>query len=508
MVDEALFAGRPDLRLTGRTLMGHESAKNQQLEDHYFGNIPSRVLAFMTDLEIEALKLGIPLKTRHNEVAPQQFELAPIYEETNIAVDHNVLLMQVMRRIARRHCFRVLLHEKPFKGINGIGKHCNWSLGTNTGVNLLAPGKDAAGNLQFVAFIACVLKAVHRHNGLLKASISSTTNAHRLGAHEAPPAIISVFLGRQITAVLDKILASKADDAIVIDKKAGLKLGIGQIPEIFIDNTDRNRTSPFAFTGNRFEFRAVGASENCGGAMIALNAAVAQQLGKFYTQAQALIDKGVSKEKAVFEITKQYIKDSAPIRFDGNGYSEEWKAEAQKRGLDCETSVPVIFDNYLTPSSIEMFADANVLNEKELHSRCEVKWETYTKKVQIEARVLGDLAMNHIIPVATAYQSKLLDNVAKTAALFPDNAAMSAHNRKLIEQIALHTSGIAAGVERLTDERKRANRIDSERGKALAYHDSVAPLMDVIRAHIDKLEIIVDNEMWSLPKYRELLFVR
>jgi glutamine synthetase len=510
LVDEALFAGRPDLCLTGRTLMGHESAKNQQLEDHYSANIPSRVLAFITDIEIEALKLGIPLKTRHNEVAPNQFEFAPIYEETNIAVDHNQLMMQVMRRVARRHSFRVLFHEKPFKGINGSGKHCNWSLGTNTGVNLFATGKDAAHNLQFVAFMSVVLKAVHRHNGLLKASISSATNAHRLGANEAPPAIISVFLGQQISAVLNKVLEATTDEAIVIDKRAGLKLGIGQIPEIFIDNTDRNRTSPFAFTGNRFEFRAVGASENCGAAMIALNAAVAHQLGEFYSEVDALIKRGTPKEKAVFEITKAYIKDSAAIRFDGNGYSEEWKTQAKTRGLDCETSVPIIFDNYLTADSVQMFADTNVLNEKELHSRCDVKWDNYTKKVQIEARTLGDLALNHIIPVATSYQSKLLDNVAKMVQLFPKDAAaaMSAQNRKLIEQIAQYANDIIVGVERLVNERKLANRLAGERAKAVAYHDKVVPLLDEIRTHIDKLELIVDNEMWPLPKYRELLFVR
>jgi glutamine synthetase len=508
LVDETLFAGRPDLRLTGRTLMGHDSAKNQQLEDHYFGHIPSRVLAFMTDLEIEALKLGIPVKTRHNEVAPNQFELAPIYEETNLAVDHNLLLMSVMRRVSRRHSFRVLLHEKPFKGINGSGKHCNWSLGTNTGVNLLSPGKDAVSNLQFVTFVAVVLKAVHKHNGLLKASISSATNAHRLGANEAPPAIISAFLGRQITAVLEKVLASKTDEAIVIDKKAGLKLGIGQIPELFIDNTDRNRTSPFAFTGNRFEFRAVGSSENCGAAMIALNSAVAHQLDEFYKEVESLIGKGTAKEKAIFEVIKSYIKDSAAIRFDGNGYSDEWKAEAQKRGLDCETSVPVIFDNYLSKDSIKMFAATQVLNDTELHSRCEVKWETYTKKIQIEARVLGDLAINHIIPVATKYQSHLLDNVAKTAALFPGDTKISAQNRKLIEQIAHHTNEITVGVDNLVNERKVANKIEDEREKAIAYHDKIVPAMDDIRYHIDKLELVVDNEIWPLPKYRELLFVR
>jgi glutamine synthetase len=510
LVDEALWAGRPDLMLTGRTLMGHDSAKNQQLEDHYFGHIPSRVLAFMTDLEIESLKLGIPVKTRHNEVAPNQFELAPIYEEANLAVDHNLLVMSVMRRVARKHSFRVVLHEKPFKGINGSGKHCNWSLGTDTGVNLLSPGKDAVSNLQFVTFVANVLKAVHKHNGLLKASISTATNAHRLGANEAPPAIISIFLGAQISQVLDKVESSKTDEAIVIDKKSGLKLGIGHIPEIFIDNTDRNRTSPFAFTGNRFEFRAVGSSENCGNAMTALNTAVAEQLEEFVAEVNTLTTKGSAKEKAIFEVIKRYIAESKAIRFDGNGYSDEWKAEAAKRGLDCETSVPVIIDNFLKESSVAMFASTGVLNAKELHSRCEVSWETYTKKIQIESRVLGDLALNHIIPVATGYQSKLLDNVSKTAVLFPGEQGqeMSSQNRLLIERIANHTKEITLGVENMINARKVANKIECEREKSISYHDNVIPLMESIRYHIDKLELIVDNEMWPLPKYRELLFIR
>ncbi len=510
LVDEALWAGRPDLVLTGRTLMGHDSAKNQQLEDHYFGHIPSRVLSFMTELEFESLKLGIPVKTRHNEVAPNQFELAPIYEETNLAVDHNLLIMSVMRKVAKKHNFRVLLHEKPFKGVNGSGKHCNWSLGTDTGVNLLAPAKDAMGDLQFITFVVNVLKAVHKHNGLLKASISSATNAHRLGANEAPPAIISVFLGSQISTVLDKMEKSNATEAIVIDKKAGLKLGIGQIPEIFIDNTDRNRTSPFAFTGNRFEFRAVGSSENCGAAMIALNSAVAEQLSLFAKDVEKLTEKKIAKEIAIFEVVKRYIGECKAIRFDGNGYSDEWKTEAQGRGLDCETNVPVIFCNYLTENSIKMFASTGVLNEKELHSRCEVKWETYAKKIQIESRVLGDLAMNHIIPVATEYQSKLLDNAAKMSVLFEGKSGMemSEPNKLLIERIANHTKVITTGVDEMIEERKKANAIESEEQKAMAYYNNVIPLMEKIRHHIDKLELIVDNQMWPLPKYRELLFIR
>lgn len=401
LVDEGLYAARPDLLLTGRTLMGHESSKNQQLEDHYFGAIPTRVAAFMKDLEIESLKLGIPVKTRHNEVAPNQFELAPIFEECNLANDHNLLIMALMRKISRRHGFRVLLHEKPFKGVNGSGKHNNWSLGTDTGVLLMAPGKTAEDNLRFVTFIVNVLMAVYRHNGLLKASISSATNAHRLGANEAPPAIISSFLGTQLTQVLDHLEESSNDELIALSGKHGMKLDIPQIPELLIDNTDRNRTSPFAFTGNRFEFRAVGSEANCASAMIALNTAVAEQLIEFKSEVDALIAKGEPKVSAILDVVRKYIKESKPIHFDGNGYSEEWKAEALKRGLDCETSVPVIFDNYLKEESVKMFESTGVMTRKELEARNEVKWETYTKKIQIEARVLGDLAMNHIIPIST-----------------------------------------------------------------------------------------------------------
>ena len=418
LVDEGLYAARPDLLLTGRTLMGHESSKNQQLEDHYFGAIPTRVAAFMKDLEIESLKLGIPVKTRHNEVAPNQFELAPIFEECNLANDHNLLMMALMRKISRRHGFRVLLHEKPFKGVNGSGKHNNWSLGTDTGVLLMAPGKTAEDNLRFVTFIVNVLMAVYRHNGLLKASISSATNAHRLGANEAPPAIISSFLGTQLTQVLDHLEESSNDELIALSGKHGMKLDIPQIPELLIDNTDRNRTSPFAFTGNRFEFRAVGSEANCASAMIALNTAVAEQLIEFKSEVDALIAKGEPKVSAILDVVRKYIKESKPIHFDGNGYSEEWKAEALKRGLDCETSVPVIFDNYLKEESVKMFESTGVMIRKELEARNEVKWETYTKKIQIEARVLGDLAMNHIIPISTKYQSELIDNVYKIRSLF------------------------------------------------------------------------------------------
>ena len=510
LVDEGLYAARPDLLMTGRTLMGHDSAKNQQLEDHYFGAIPTRVAAFMKDLEIEALKLGIPVKTRHNEVAPNQFELAPIFEECNLANDHNLLIMSLMRKVSRRHGFRVLLHEKPFKGVNGSGKHNNWSLGTDTGILLMGPGKTPEDNLRFVTFVVNTLMAVYHHNGLLKASISSATNAHRLGANEAPPAIISSFLGKQLSQVLDHIENSTKDDLISLSGKQGMKLDIPQIPELLIDNTDRNRTSPFAFTGNRFEFRAVGSEANCASAMIALNSAVADQLVKFKKDVDALIEKGEPKVSAILEIIRGYIKECKAIHFDGNGYSDEWKKEAARRGLDCETSVPVIFDNYLKPETIAMFEATGVMTKKELEARNEVKWETYTKKIQIEARVLGDLAMNHIIPVATQYQTDLINNVYKMQSLFPAEKAakLSAKNLELIEEIADRTAFIKEHVDAMIEARKVANKIESEREKAIAYHDTIVPALEEIRYHIDKLELIVDNQMWTLPKYRELLFVR
>ncbi|NDW11099.1 glutamine synthetase III [Dysgonomonas sp. 520] len=509
LVDEDLFAARPDLALTGRTLMSHESAKNQQLEDHYFGAIPQRVLKFMEELEYEAYALGIPVKTRHNEVAPNQFELAPIYEECNLAVDHNLLIMSLMEKVARRHFFRVLLHEKPFKGINGSGKHNNWSLTTNTGVNLLSPGKNTEENFVFVTFIVNILAAVYKNNGLLKASISSATNAHRLGANEAPPAIISVFLGTQVSDILDKFENSTVKDAIVADEKKGLSLGVGQIPEILLDNTDRNRTSPFAFTGNRFEFRAVGSSANCASAMTALHSAVAEQLRVFKKEVDTLIANGKSKEEALYDVLKKYIKESRSIRFNGNGYSDEWKEDAKKRGLDCETSVPLIFDSYTSKQSIKTFE--NVLTEVELHARNEVKWETYTKKIQIESRVLGDLALNHIIPVAITYQSILLQNVSRLQEIFTDPAKfkeMAEEQLRLIEKVSIHVNAINAKVHEMIDCRKKANNIASEREKAIEYHDIVAPYLEEIRYHIDKLELIVDNELWPLPKYRELLFIR
>lgn len=510
LVDEGLYAARPDLLLTGRTLMGHEASKNQQLEDHYFGAIPTRVAAFMKDLEIQALELGIPVKTRHNEVAPNQFELAPIFEECNLAVDHNMLIMSLMRKVARTHGFRVLLHEKPFKGVNGSGKHNNWSLGTDTGVLLMAPGKTAEENLRFITFIVNTLMAVYRHNGLLKASIMSATNAHRLGANEAPPAIISSFLGTQLSRVLDHLEESTDEELVLLEGKHGMKLDIPQIPELLIDNTDRNRTSPFAFTGNRFEFRAVGSEANCASAMIALNTAVAEQLTEFKAEVDALMDKGETKEAALIQVIRKYIKICKPIRFDGNGYSDEWKAEAERRGLDCETSCPVIFDNYLSAESIAMFGSTGVMTQVELEARNEVKWETYTKKIQIEARVLGDLAMNHIVPVAIGYQSKLIDNVYKMKGLFCAEEAgkLSAENLAIIREISERTAYIKDHVDAMVEARKVANKIEGERAKAVAYHDTIAPMLEQIRYHIDKLELIVDDQMWPLPKYRELLFIR
>ena len=510
LVDEALYSARPDLMMTGRTLMGHESAKNQQLEDHYFGAIPSRVEAFMLDLEIECHKLGIPAKTRHNEVAPNQFGLAPIFEETNLANDHNLLLMSLIAEVARRHHFRVLLHEKPFAGINGSGKHNNWSLGTDQGVLLFAPGKTAKDNLQFITFVVNVMAAVYRHNGLLKASIASATNAHRLGANEAPPAIISIFTGSQLADILQRIESSSNEELSDLSTKEGLRLNVSQIPEIMLDNTDRNRTSPFAFTGNRFEFRAVGSSANCASAMIALNACVAQQLMEFKSAVDSRLAAGEELRHALLEEIRALIVLSRPIHFDGNGYSDQWKAEAARRGLDCETSVPAIFDAYLRPSSIEMFRSTGVMTEVELAARNEVKWEMYTKKVQIEARVLGDLALNHILPVAIRYQSILLDNVAKIQSIFGNEKARQMASAELttIEDISEHTRIIKSEVEKMFDARREANRIESEREKAVAYHDSVVPSMDIIRYHIDKLELMVDNEMWPLPKYRELLFIR
>ena len=510
LVDEGLYSARPDLLLTGRTLMGHDSAKNQQMDDHYFGTIPERVQAFMKDLEVQALELGIPCKTRHNEVAPNQFELAPIYEECNLAVDHNMLLMSLMKKVARRHSFRVLLHEKPYAGINGSGKHNNWSLTTDTGILLHAPGKTPEDNLRFLVFIVETLMAVYRHNGLLKASIMSATNAHRLGANEAPPAIISSFLGHQLSQLLEHIENADKETLLNVAGKQGLKLDIPEIPELLIDNTDRNRTSPFAFTGNRFEFRAVGSEANCASAMIVLNSAVAEALNSFKERVDALIAGGEDKMSAIIDVVRADVKTCKPIIFEGNGYCDEWKSEAESRGLDCETSCPVVFDRYLDEESIGMFEKLNVMNRKELMARNEVKWETYTKRIQIEARVMGDLTMNHIIPVCTHYQSQLAKNVQSMYDIFPANKAdeLTSRNKKIIEEIAQRTQIIETGVEELVEARKVANRIESCREKAIAYHDTVAPKLEFIRRHIDKLELIVSDELWTLPKYRELLFIK
>ena len=519
LVDEGLYSARPDLLMTGRTLMGHESAKNQQMDDHYFGTIPDRVQAFMKDLEIQALELAIPVKTRHNEVAPNQFELAPIYEECNLAVDHNMLLMSLMKKVARKHGFRVLLHEKPFDGINGSGKHNNWSLSTDTGVLLHAPGNTVEENLRFITFIVETLMAVYRHNGLLKASIMSATNAHRLGGNEAPPAIISSFLGKYVSDLLDRI--EQTTDLNPQTAKHSREIDIPQIPDLIVDNTDRNRTSPFAFTGNRFEFRAPGSSVNCASAMIALNSAMAEALQSFKQRVDQRIaeisgnaefadGKHNPKFHAIIDVLREDIKTSKPVRFDGNGYSEEWVMEARRRGLDVEKSCPVIFEHYLDDSSVSMFESTKVMNRKELLARNEVKWETYVKTVQIEARVLGDLAMNHIIPVSTHYQSKLIKNVQGMKDVFPVEKAerLSARNMKLIEEIAERTEKIERLADELTDARRVANRIQDIHQRAICYHDTVCPHMEAIRHEIDKLELIVEDGLWTLPKYRELLFIR
>ncbi len=509
LVDEDLYAARPDLILTGRTLMGHESAKNQQMDDHYFGTIPERVAAFMKDLEIQALELGIPVKTRHNEVAPNQFECAPIFEETNLAVDHNMLLMSLMKRVAHKHGFEVLLHEKPFDGINGSGKHNNWSLSTDTGVLLHGTGKTQEDNLRFVVFIVETLMGVYRHNGLLKASIMDAGNAHRLGANEAPPAIISSFLGRSVSDLLKHIMDADKD-ALFIQGKQGVEIDIPEIPDIMRDNTDRNRTSPFAFTGNRFEFRAVGSSANCASAQIVLNTAVAEALVDFKTRVDSLIAKGEDKFAAILSVVRDDIKTCAPIHFDGNGYSDEWVVEAAKRGLDTEKSAPVIFDRYLDAETIKMFESTGVMKKNELEARNEVKWETYTKKIQIEARVLGDLSLNHIIPVATHYQSMIAKDVQNLMAIYGAEKGKKLSERilNIIEQISERTAAIEQNVEEMVNARKVANKIQDEREKAIAYHDTVETFFDAIRYQIDKLELVVADELWTLPKYRELLFIR
>lgn len=510
LVDEDLYAARPDLVMTGRTLMGHDSAKNQQMDDHYFGTIPERVAQFMKELEIKALELGIPCKTRHNEVAPNQFEVAPIFEEMNLAIDHNMLLMSIMKRIARKHGFRCLLHEKPFAGINGSGKHNNWSLTTDTGILLHAPGKTPMDNLRFTVFIVETLMGVYKHNGLLKASIMSASNAHRLGANEAPPAIVSSFLGRQLSELLGALEKSDSKDAFNLAGKKAVKLDIPVIPELLMDNTDRNRTSPFAFTGNRFEFRAVGSEANCASAMIVLNTAVAEALVDFRQRVDARVEAGEEKFEAVVKVLREDIITCKPIHFDGNGYSEEWKKEAKKRGLDTESSCPVVFDRYLDDDSVRMFENMGVMRRCELEARNEVKWETYTKKVQIEARVLGDLSLNHIIPTATRYQSELVELVENMYKIFEDEECgkLTHRNKEIIREIAERIERIEAGVTTLVANRKVANRISSEREKAVAYHDTVVPVMEEIRSEIDCLELLIADELWTLPKYREMLFIK
>ncbi len=510
LIDEALYFARPDLVLADRTLMGHQSSKDQQLADHYFGSIPERVMWFIKDFEFEAHKHGIPVKTRHNEVAPNQFECAPIHEEVNLAIDHNQLLMDIMKRIARRHKFRVLFHEKPFAGINGSGKHNNWSLVTNKGKNLLSPGKNPKTNLQFLTFLVNVIKAVYVNNDLIRASVMNESNSYRLGGHEAPPTIISVFLGGYLKNILEELVSRVSDNKMTPEEKTELKLGIGKIPEILLDNTDRNRTSPFAFTGNRFEFRAVGSSANCSAAMIALNASVANQLIKFKKEVDALINKGRNKDEAIFRVLKKYILESEKVLFEGDNYSVEWQKEARKRGLSDIPSVPDSVKRYLSPNSREALVGNHIFTDKELESRVEVEYEKFTKKVQIEARVLGDLAVNHIVPTAVQYMTQLLENVQGLKGVFSESEYenLAKPNREIILKISDHINGIKKMVEEMIAERKKANVIHDSYKKAIAYENNVKPYLDRIRTHIDKLELIVDNEIWPLPKYRELLFTR
>ncbi len=508
LIDHNLYMARPDLVLTGRTLMGATSAKNQQLDDHYFGSIPERVECFMRDLEVECHRLGIPAKTRHNEVAPGQFELAPIYEEVNIANDHNQLLMDVMRRLAHHHGFEVLLHEKPFAGINGSGKHNNWSLSTNTGVNLFAPGKNPKSNMLFLTFLTNVMAAVYKGQDVLRAQVLNASNSHRLGANEAPPAIMSIFLGTQVSAMLKNIVEKVSDAKMTPEEKTALKLGIGRLPEILIDNTDRNRTSPFAFTGDRFEFRAVGSSANCAGAMTAVNSIVAAQLREFKKDVDALIEKGVKKDEAIFQIIRKLIVESDPVHFDGNGYSDEWKEEAARRGLTNITNVPESLDTMLSDHSKEVYIGGGIMTERELQARYDVELEKFVKKVQIEARVMGDLVINHIVPTALSYQNILIQNVKGMKEVMGDEAEKLTENeRELIRKISEHVRVIRSTVQTMIDARKKANKIEDDRAKAEAYDKEVRPHLDEIRYHVDKLEMIVDNEMWPLPKYREMLFL-
>jgi glutamine synthetase len=507
LVDAAFLNSRPDLLITGRTLTGHSPAKGQQLEDHYFGSIPERVYSFMLDFETEAYKLGIPLKTRHNEVAPSQFECAPVFEEINLAVDHNALLMDMMDKVARRHNFKVLLHEKPYAGINGSGKHNNWSLGTNTGKNLLSPGSTPKSNLMFLTFFINTIQAVFKHADLLRASIASASNDHRLGANEAPPAIMSIFLGAQLTRIMDEIVQSVHDKKMSPDEKTALKLNIGKIPEILLDNTDRNRTSPFAFTGNKFEFRAVGSSANCSNAMMVLNTIVANQLTEFKKEVDALIDKGTKKDEAILKVLRQYIIESANIRFEGNGYSEEWVKEAKKRGLANIQTTPLALDAYVTKESLKLFEDMNIFSHREAEARHEIMLETYIKKIQIESRVLGDMVTNHILPCAMRYQTVLAQNVsALTEIKMPADSYAS--QLDAIRQISDHANTIRSNVNDMIEARKKANKLEDVRERAIAYCDKVKPYFDTIRDRVDRLEMIVDDELWPLAKYRELVTIR
>ncbi len=510
LVDSALAASRPDIMITGRTLLGHASAKGQQLEDHYFGSIPTRVLNYMRDLENECMLLGIPVKTRHNEVAPNQFELAPIFEEANLAVDHNSLLMDVMQKVAERHDFKVLMHEKPFQGVNGSGKHNNWSLATDTGVNLLSPSKTPMSNLQFLTFFINTIKAVYRYEELLRASIASASNDHRLGANEAPPAIISVFIGQQLTRVLEE-LESVSKGKLSPEEKTDLKLNVvGKLPDVMLDNTDRNRTSPFAFTGNKFEFRAVGSSANCANAMTILNAIVAKQLRDFKKEADALIEeKGMKKDDAIFNILREYIKETKNILFEGDGYSEAWEVEAGKRGLSNHKTTPRALKAKVSKAALDLFEELSVMNHVEAEARYEIELEEYTKKIQIEGRVLGDIARNHVIPTAIRYQNILIENVKGLKEIFGSEfETVGKEQIALIREISGHIAGINTNVEAMVEERKKANALTNAEEMAAAYCDAVKPYFDVIRNHCDKLEMLIDDEIWTLTKYRELLFTK
>ena len=510
LVDASLANSRPDIVMTGRTLLGHTSAKGQQLDDHYFGSIPSRALNYMRELEEECMLLGIPVKTRHNEVAPNQFELAPIFEETNLAVDHNSLLMDVMSKVGERHDFKVLFHEKPFKGVNGSGKHNNWSMATDTGVNLLSPGKTPMSNLQFLSFFINTIKAVQEYEELLRASIATASNDHRLGANEAPPAIISVFIGQQLTKVLAE-LEGVTKGKLSPEEKTDLKLNVvGKIPEVILDNTDRNRTSPFAFTGNKFEFRAVGSSANCANAMTTLNSIVAKQLIDFKKEVDTLIEKkDLKKDEAIFNVLREYIKETKNILFEGDGYSDAWEKEAKKRGLSNHKTTPLALKAKVSKKALDLFKDLNVMNHVEVEARYEIELEEYTKKIQIEGRVLGDIARNHVIPTAIRYQNTLIENVRGLKEIFgKDFEKIAKEQISLIKEISSHIEGINSNVEDMTEARKKANALTDAQKMAESYCDKVKPYFDVIRGHCDKLELLVDDEIWTLTKYRELLFTR